>query len=301
MSGLNASMGSAIDDVLDAGFAKLQGKNFNYIMQSYEITMGRSTKKEKVDLGAVCPLDLNALARDKDVSGRHAHIFYDFQHHSFALEILGQRGCYVRKVLHRPGDGPIKLKTQRLFTVPINMSSAELNTGPIKVQPLGIPNEHGTLSLLRTYAISISLLYYILSRILEIRMADKDEDNLRLLLKEENDLISCVATMVSNHCNASGRQWMHVEQLHAELIEHFSTIWSHSKVQKYLPPEDGSLTGKAETPWHRLLELLKNFPEKFIMSSMSRGTITLEFVSLVCLAHKFCCPEVSQLIARSKN
>ena len=53
MSGLNASMGSAIDDVLDAGFAKLQGKNFNYIMQSYEITMGRSTKKEKVDLGAV--------------------------------------------------------------------------------------------------------------------------------------------------------------------------------------------------------------------------------------------------------
>ena len=53
MSGLNASMGSASGDVLDAGFAKLQGKNFNYIMQSYEITMGRSTKKEKVDLGGV--------------------------------------------------------------------------------------------------------------------------------------------------------------------------------------------------------------------------------------------------------
>ena len=83
-----------------------------------------------------------------------------------------------------------------------------------------------------------------------------------------------------------------------QLIEHFSTIWSHSKVQKYLPPEDGSLTGKAETPWHRLLELLKNFPEKFIMSSMSRGTITLEFVSLVSLADKFCSPEVDQVTAR---
>ena len=57
-------------------------------------------------------------------------------------------------------------ESQELFMVPINMSSAELNTGPIKVQPLGIPNEHGTLSLLRTYAISISLLYYILCDIL---------------------------------------------------------------------------------------------------------------------------------------
>ncbi|KAI5013782.1 hypothetical protein ZWY2020_046478 [Hordeum vulgare] len=163
--------------------------------------------------------------------------------------------------------------TQGLFTVPINMSSAELNTssGPIKV-------EH--------------------AKNLETTIVDKDEDNLRLLLKEENDLISCVATMVSNHCNASGRQWMPVEQLHAELIEHFSAIWPHSKVQKYLAPEDGSSTGTVETPWHRLLELLKKYPEKFVMSSMSRGTITLEFVSLVCLLHKFCCPEVAQIIAR---
>lgn len=39
-------------------------------------TAGRSSKKEKVDL------DLSVVGGDKDVSGRHARIFYDFQHHS---------------------------------------------------------------------------------------------------------------------------------------------------------------------------------------------------------------------------
>ena len=82
-------MGSARGDLLDGGFAKLQGKDFNYVMQSYEIIVGRNSKKGKVDL------DLNSVGGDRDVSRRHARIFYDFQHHSFALEVLGQRGCYV--------------------------------------------------------------------------------------------------------------------------------------------------------------------------------------------------------------
>ncbi|KAI5013781.1 hypothetical protein ZWY2020_046477 [Hordeum vulgare] len=360
MSGLNAGMGSARGDLLDAGFAKLQGKDFHYIMQSYEIIVGRNSKKGKVDL------DLSVVAGDKDVSRRHVRIFYDFQHHSFALEVLGQHGCYVQRVLHLPGDDPIKLKsqdviqightqfyfllpahsifasfapegtphsfnfrgqsihigsatasprqthipsqpisssgkrparsdfsasrdnghggtncgnginagtgTEGLFTVPITISSAEVGTGPVRV---------------------------VHAKHFKIRMMDKDEDNLRLLLKEENDLISCVATMVSTHFNTSGRQWMPVEELHAELIEHFSAIWPHSKVQKYLAPEDGS-SGTAETPWRRLLELLKKYPEKFVMSSMSRGTITVESVSLICLLHKICCPkaEVVHIMAR---
>ena len=63
-------------------------------------------------------------------------------------------------------------------------------------------------------------------------MADKDEDNLRLLLEEENDLISCVATMVSNQCNASGRKWMPVEQLHAEVCYARLFIFSVSGILK---------------------------------------------------------------------
>ena len=83
-----------------------------------------------------------------------------------------------------------------------------------------------------------------------------------------------------------------------QLTKKFTAIWPYGNVQKYLAPEDGSSTRTAERPWHRLLELLKNHPERFIMSSISRGTITLEFVSLVSLADKFCCPEVDQVTAR---
>ena len=98
MSGLNAGMGSARGDQLDAGFAKLQGEDFKYIMQSYEITMGRSTKKEKVDL------DLSALARDKDVSGRHARIFYNFNTARLPLRFWANmdamfRGSFTAQVM----------------------------------------------------------------------------------------------------------------------------------------------------------------------------------------------------------
>ena len=111
MSGMNAGMGSARGDQLEAGFAKLQGEDFQYIMQSYEIIVGRNSKKGKVDL------DLSAVGGDRDVSRRHARIFYDFQHRSFALEVLGQHGCYVQRVLHRPGDDPVKLKSQDLIQI----------------------------------------------------------------------------------------------------------------------------------------------------------------------------------------
>ena len=58
-----------------------------------------------------------------------------------------------------------------------------------------------------------SLAYFIpAAKKFETRMADKDEDN-----KLEYHLTSCVAVMVSIHCDASGRQWMPVEQLHAEV------------------------------------------------------------------------------------
>uniref|UniRef100_A0A8R7QGJ4 FHA domain-containing protein n=1 Tax=Triticum urartu TaxID=4572 RepID=A0A8R7QGJ4_TRIUA len=111
MSGLNAGMGSARGDQLDAGFAKLQGEDFQYIMQSYEIIVGRNSKKGKVDL------DLSVVGGDRDVSRRHARIFYDFQHRSFALEVLGQHGCYVQRVLHHPGGDPVKLKSQDLIQI----------------------------------------------------------------------------------------------------------------------------------------------------------------------------------------
>ncbi|XBH93167.1 hypothetical protein VPH35_084149 [Triticum aestivum] len=344
MSGMNAGMGSARGDQLDAGFAKLQGEDFQYIMQSYEIIVGRNFKKGKVDL------DLSAVGGDRDVSRRHARIFYDFQHRSFALEVLGQHGCYVQRVLHRPGDDPVKLKSQDLIQIgqtqfyfllparPIfasfageetphssNFRGQSIHIGSATASPrqTHIPSRpmsssgkhpaHSDFSASRnngyggancgnginvgtaTQGLYVTSLAYFIpaAKKFETRMADKDEDN-----KLEYHLTSCVAVMVSIHCDASGRQWMPVEQLHAELTKKFTAIWPYGNVQKYLAPEDGSSTRTAERPWHRLLELLKNHPERFIMSSISRGTITLEFVSLVSLADKFCCPEVDQVTAR---
>ncbi|XP_044392202.1 FHA domain-containing protein FHA2-like [Triticum aestivum] len=336
MSGMNAGMGSARGDQLEAGFAKLQGEDFQYIMQSYEIIVGRNSKKGKVDF------DLSAVGGDRDVSRRHARIFYDFQHRSFALEVLGQHGCYVQRVLHRPGDDPVKLKSQDLIQIgqtqfyfllparPIFASFAAEGTphsfnfrgqtihidsaataSPwqthIPSQPMsssgkrpahsdfsasrhngyggancgnGINVGTGTQGLftvpikmssaeLKTGPINVER-----AKILETRIAHKDEDK-----KLEYHLASCVAIMLTGK---------------------FTAIWPYGNAQKYLAAEDGSSTRTAERPWHRLLELLKNHPERFIMSSVSRGTITLEFVSLVSLADKFCSPEVDQVTARHR-
>jgi predicted component of type VI protein secretion system len=106
MSSLNAGMGSASGNVLEIGFAKLHGQEFDYYIQFYEIILGRNTKKEKVDL------DLTAVGGAKDISRRHARIYYDFKDHTFALEVLGKSGCYVQRVLYLPGDYPVKLDSQ---------------------------------------------------------------------------------------------------------------------------------------------------------------------------------------------
>jgi predicted component of type VI protein secretion system len=111
MSSLNAGKGSVSCDVLDGGFAKLHGQGFDYYIQFYEIILGRNTKKQKVDL------DLTKVGASKDVSRRHARIYYDFKDHTFALEVIGRSGCYVQRVLYLPGDDPVKLDSQDLIQI----------------------------------------------------------------------------------------------------------------------------------------------------------------------------------------
>ncbi|KAG8049728.1 hypothetical protein GUJ93_ZPchr0009g806 [Zizania palustris] len=95
----------------EAGFAKLQGEDFEYFMQTYSIVLGRNSKKEKVDL------DISVLGGGTNVSRRHARIFYDFELRRFSLEVLSKKGCYVEGVLHFPGDGPVKLDSQDLLQI----------------------------------------------------------------------------------------------------------------------------------------------------------------------------------------
>ena len=96
-------MGATSGDV-EAGFAKLQGEDFEYYMQTYSIILGRNSKKSTVDV------DLSSLGGGMNISRHHARIFYDFAHRRFALEVLGKNGCFIEGVLHLPGNPPVKLE-----------------------------------------------------------------------------------------------------------------------------------------------------------------------------------------------
>ncbi|CAD5177992.1 FHA domain-containing protein FHA2-like [Musa acuminata AAA Group] len=104
--------GSAIPGVdAEVGFAKLQGEDFEYYMQTYSIILGRNSKTSAVDV------DLATLGGGMNISRHHARIFYDFPRRRFALEVLGKNGCLVEGVLHVPGTPPIKLDSQDLLQI----------------------------------------------------------------------------------------------------------------------------------------------------------------------------------------
>lgn len=103
-------MGSGSGDV-EAGFAKLQGEDFEYYMQTYSIILGRNSKKSSVDV------DLSSLGGGMNISRHHARIFYDFARRRFALEVLGKNGCLVEGVLHLPDTPPVKLDSQDLLQI----------------------------------------------------------------------------------------------------------------------------------------------------------------------------------------
>ncbi|KAJ8634319.1 hypothetical protein MRB53_027655 [Persea americana] len=96
---------------VEAGFAKLQGEDFEYYMQTYSIVLGRNSKKSTVDV------DLASLGGGMNISRHHARIFYDFQRRRFALDVLGKNGCFVEGVLHLPGNPPVKLDSQDLLQI----------------------------------------------------------------------------------------------------------------------------------------------------------------------------------------
>lgn len=96
---------------MEVGFAKLQGEDFEYYMQTYSIVLGRSSKHADVDV------DLASLGGGMSISRRHARIFYDFARRRFALEVFGKNGCFVEGVLHVPGNPPVKLDSQDLLQI----------------------------------------------------------------------------------------------------------------------------------------------------------------------------------------
>lgn len=111
--------------------------------------------------------------------------------------------------------------------------------------------------------------------------ADRDSDNQQLLQLEEKDVVSSVATVLSDLCGPG--EWMPMAKLHAELIEQFGNAWHHSRVRKYLASDDWPTEEAKGRPWLGLLTLLRKYPEHFVINTRSKGRLTSEFVSLVSL------------------
>ncbi|BFG42700.1 FHA domain-containing protein FHA2 [Prunus yedoensis var. nudiflora] len=327
---------------VEAGFAKLQGEDFEYYMQTYSIILGRNSKKSTVDV------DLSSLGGGMNISRHHARIFYDFTRRRFALEVLGKNGCLVEGVLHLPGNAPVKLDSQDLLqigdkefyfllpvrsilggpvgprhyaasvAVPSPVGPAHYGyhsgsgTGPIVKKGRGrefYEEEYeeeedvgggggggggGSGSGKKTRREGYDGFAYgggsgsgsgkagALEKKGDGRSrVDRDTDNQQLLHLEEKDVVSSVATVLSDLCGPG--EWMPMEKLHTELVEQYSSIWHHTRVRRYLTSEDWPGPESKGKPWYGLLMLLRKYPEHFVINTRSKGRVTLEFVSLVSL------------------
>ncbi|KAL3531088.1 hypothetical protein ACH5RR_010410 [Cinchona calisaya] len=315
---------------VEAGFAKLQGEDFEYYMQTYSIVLGRNSKKSTVDV------DLSSLGGGMNISRHHARIFYDFHRRRFALEVLGKNGCFVESVLHLPGSPPVKLDSQDLlqigdkefyFLLPVRSILGgpsgprhHVNVAGPAVAPLqqqyGLPAQPGVMG---KKGLARGREYYEehgeedggskkirrgdgidgygyasgsssgkaaipgqLDKKLDRRSrVDREADNQQLLDLEEKDVVSCVATVLSDICGPG--DWMPMEKLHSELLDQYRNVWHHSRLRKYLTSEDYPGPEAKAKPWYGLLMLLKKYPEHFVVNTRSNGQLTLELVSLVSL------------------
>ncbi|KAM3335389.1 hypothetical protein ACQJBY_029689 [Aegilops geniculata] len=304
----------------EVGFAKLQGEDFEYYMQTYSIMLGRNSKKSTVDV------DLSSLGGGMNISRHHARIFYDFQRHRFALDVIGKNGCHVEGVLHLPGNPPVKLDSQDFlqigdkkfyFLLPTRSIFASLAAArqapfipshiapPSYVQPghPGVSDFHDRLpegdygrdsddvgngvsasgmkgKLKRTEKSPGDLDIY--DNRPEIRLrGDRDVDNQHILQLEEKEVVSSVVTVLSDLCGPG--QYMPMRKLHTELVDRFGNAWHYTRVRKYLTWEEWSPIIAKGRPWFGLLELLRKHPEHFVINTKWKGRAISEFVSLVSL------------------
>ncbi|KAL1211943.1 FHA domain-containing protein FHA2 [Cardamine amara subsp. amara] len=307
---------------VEVGFAKLQGEDFEYYMQSYSIMLGRNSKKSTVDV------DLSSLGGGMNISRNHARIFYDFTRRRFSLEVLGKNGCFVEGVLHLPGNPNVKLDSQDLLQIGDKEFYFLLPVRSILGGPLG-PRHHVSG---QTSVVPYQHSYHSgpgsgsgkkggRSRELyeyeddeddddddeeDIRGSgkktrrdghegyasgekkregrskiDREADDQQVLQLEEKDVVSSVATVLSDLCGPG--EWMPMEKLHSMILKAYGNVWHHSRVRRYLTQEDWTIPEAKGKPWYGLLTLLRKYPEHFVINTRSKGRVTHEFVSLVSL------------------
>lgn len=90
-------------------YAKLQGENFLYYVQTLSIVLGRRVVGyEDVDVD---------LGQSKTISRRHARIDYDFNSRQFKLSPLGKNGVIVNGILYQSTAPPIPMESRSAIQV----------------------------------------------------------------------------------------------------------------------------------------------------------------------------------------
>uniref|UniRef100_A0A0D3HLN0 FHA domain-containing protein n=1 Tax=Oryza barthii TaxID=65489 RepID=A0A0D3HLN0_9ORYZ len=306
---------------LEVGFAKLQGEDFEYYMQTYSIVLGRHSRRRNQPVGVGVgvgvggggggggdaaaddvDVDLGILGGGMNVSRRHARIFYDFPRRRFALEVLGKNGCLVEGVLHEPGGEPVKLDSQDLlqmgdaqfyFLLPTRSVFATdaarraSAAAPRAVPPPPSDDDDDDDGEEEREAAVAKRPRNGDAGALAGRKSEKgskgyrQSDDLQLLQLEEKDVISSTATVLSDLCGP--QEWAHMDRLHEVMFEKYGDLWHHNRVRKYLTSEDWPKSETDGRPWHGLSLLLRKYPEHFVINIRMSGGRSIEFVSLVSL------------------
>ncbi|PUZ71424.1 hypothetical protein GQ55_2G311700 [Panicum hallii var. hallii] len=242
MAAPNSSAVSVDRGHISPAFAKLQGKDFVYFIRKYSIILGRSTKTCKVDL------DLSELggARGPRVSRHHARIFYDFDRHHFALEVLGKNGCSIENFSYLPGSDPIKLESQYLieiagkkfyFLLAIRSVSATLaawgahassvpqssslmlpdHPGHSNADGYGRSNGENGVRQSRRFSgeLDISDSDGIIAAPAGTHGESENDTEDQQLLEEEKDVVSSLVLLIPDICGPG--EWVPMEKLHSEI------------------------------------------------------------------------------------
>mmetsp|Transcript_33367 Transcript_33367/g.55997 ORF Transcript_33367/g.55997 Transcript_33367/m.55997 type:complete len:144 (-) Transcript_33367:281-712(-) len=90
------------------GFAKLKGKEFDFYIQKYTITLGRRSKSSNVDI---------ALGDNMNLSRHHASIAYNFESGRWELVVHGKNGVTANEKFIAPGHEPHKLTSKERLQV----------------------------------------------------------------------------------------------------------------------------------------------------------------------------------------
>uniref|UniRef100_A0A0D9XRY3 FHA domain-containing protein n=1 Tax=Leersia perrieri TaxID=77586 RepID=A0A0D9XRY3_9ORYZ len=320
---------------LEVGFAKLQGENFEYYMQTYSIVLGRLSKRPNPNNPHPNPnppsaaaaddvdVDLGILGGGRNVSRRHARIFYDFARRRFALEVLGKNGCLVEGVLHVPGGEPVKLDSQDLLQMGDARFYFLLPTRSVFATDAAAR---------RGAAAAVTRAAPVVAPPPPPSSSDDDDEEEEEDGEEEDDDGEGMAVMKKKRLTngedgaLSGRKsgksgagskgyrqaddlqllqleekdvisstatvlsdlcgpqdWVPMNKLHEVMFEKYGDLWHHNRVRKYLTSEDWPETETDGRPWHGLSLLLRKYPEHFVINIRMAGGQGVDFVSLVSL------------------